>query len=74
MSKYICVDGIETLIELVDAPVIEIVRCKDCKYWWKENELCAEAHHTVDGVCGVDAKADDYCSYGERKEQEHENR
>lgn len=51
-------------IESHDRETITIVRCKDCEYWWKENEVCAEDHHVVDGVCGMDAKADDFCSYG----------
>ena len=37
----------------------ELVRCKDCKY-----------QGTID--CPMDEQyADDYCSYGERKEQKH---
>ena len=46
-----------------------LVRCKDCIY----NTL------NTDGVpelwCykhGIDIEEDDYCSYGEKKEQEHE--
>lgn len=56
-------EGIEMLIrEVPDADVVEVVRCKDCKY----SEL-------VNGglLCGAwDAKAvdpEDYCSDGERK-------
>ena len=50
------------------ADVVEVVRCRDCKYW---------GGVTYGYVCrnfsGIDAKscteADDYCSYGERREQ-----
>lgn len=42
---------------LPSADVVEVVRCKDCKYWWEENELCR--------VSGIEEKAGDYCSYGE---------
>ena len=45
----------------------EIVRCKDCKF--------NKAKDKDKGVCGLMVyvhNADDYCSYGERKEQEHE--
>ena len=49
----------------VDA--VEVVRCKDCKYW----------QESVDGVskwCPLlmdkETKADDFCSYGERREGE----
>lgn len=42
------------------APTIEIVRCRDCK-------------HFISDVCYHDlamnlSRADDFCSYGERKE------
>ena len=47
------------------ADVVEVVRCKDCK------------HYEFDGycktICGF-MLPDFYCSDGERKEQEHENR
>lgn len=42
------------------ADVVEVVRCKDCKYRdgtpGQPNILCAQMHE------------DDFCSYGERKE------
>ena len=49
------------------ADVVEVVRCKDCKYW---------GGITYGFVCrnfsGIDTKicmgADHYCSYGERKD------
>ena len=41
---------------------LDIVRCKECKHW-----------DTADGECYADRgiyfpKADDFCSYGERRE------
>ena len=49
---------------LVDA--VEVVRCKDCKYWQDNNggyphEECRWGH-------GETPDANDFCSYGERKE------
>ena len=48
----------------VDA--VEVVRCKDCKYRFKNNG------HSRDGCPIVDAKIwmddDDFCSHGERKD------
>lgn len=54
---------------LPSADVVEVVRCIDCKWYktnysWNGNEhmICAkEAYEPV-------RKADDYCSYGERKD------
>ena len=45
------------------ADVVELVRCKDCK-WWNGEQCLARKIEVVDVY--------DYCSYGERKEQEHE--
>ena len=48
------------------ADVVEVVRCKDCKW--------AEVHKRDNGVfceyneCGFEKN--DYCSYGERKDNE----
>ena len=47
-----------------DSDVVEVVRCKDCKYWQHEED--------VDFVCtrhyGYRTSMD-FCSYGERKEK-----
>ena len=58
-----------TLI-LREAPTVdavEVVRCKDCKYRFKNNG------HSRDGCPIVDAKIwmddDDFCSHGERKDE-----
>lgn len=45
-----------------DAPSIDIVRCKECRY--KDMEICPMHRLVVAGV----RKYDDYCSYGERRE------
>ena len=59
------IDAIVDSTPTVDA--VEVVRCKDCKHW-KE---------TVNGVptcqghgIAFITQAEDYCSYGERKEDE----
>ena len=60
--------GICTLI--VKAPTIEaepIVRCKDCKHW--------HDHETKWGDCyewGGYSQENDYCSWGERKDEVEE--
>ena len=56
-------DDARLLIE--DAPSIEIVRCKECK-WSKANgtyQWCGR----LDSTARI--TADDFCSYGERREQ-----
>ena len=63
------VDGIEDFMPeakawLNDAPSIDIVRCKECK--WRDNIGCA-----LEIVDDSDKpKDDDFCSYGERRTDE----
>jgi hypothetical protein len=54
------------------ADVVEVVRCKDCRY-------CEEAHYEEEGEkpyiklkckwSNYSHQPNDYCSYGERKEE-----
>ena len=49
--------------EIMVAPSIDIVRCKECKYW--HNKLCA----TWSQFRTIETEADDFCSYGSREER-----
>ena len=56
-----------------EAPAVDAVpvaRCKDCKHWWKVNELCTHQRHVHGTVCAHECKAMDYCSDGERRDSE----
>lgn len=60
-------DGV-ALEDASEVDVVEVVRCKDCKYCeWTSNRVPEEQtwwcykHYTETGY-------NDYCSYGERKE------
>ena len=48
----------EIIDDMPSADVVEVVRCKDCK-WWDGNDCKARDIDVVD--------VDDFCSYGERK-------
>ena len=48
----------------VDA--VEVVRCKDCKYWQDNND--GYPHGECRWGHGETPDANDFCSYGERKE------
>lgn len=75
MSKYIDVEWLKQNFNTVfwsqitktidSAPSIDIVRCGECKMWMSEH-LCQwwSRYGTVE------TDADDFCSYGERKESE----
>ena len=51
--------------EIYEAPSIDIVRCKECKHNWDGE--CTETNHLVNGMVAFDVLPDDFCSYGERK-------
>lgn len=63
------------------ADVVEVVRCKECGHFMEYSEGYKQAVDGADGDCYIRlfnsenrrfaaCKYDDYCSYGERKEQE----
>lgn len=45
------------------ADVVEVVRCKDCRYWNHETDLTYCSKKTWLGT-----DAEDFCSFGERRE------
>ena len=62
---------------LVPNDYIQIVRCKDCKYfepdlipmpYFEGDGACFHEHWTLEDV-GFEVKEIDFCSYGERKEE-----
>lgn len=60
-AKAICI-----LHDLPAADVVPVVWCKDCKYWQDNNdgyphEECRWGHEET-------PEANDFCSYGERKD------
>ena len=46
------------------ADAVGVVRCKDCKHYWKNNP-------TEVAVCLASPRDDAYCSEGERREDEN---
>ncbi len=46
------------------ADVVEVVRCKDCRYWVAEKKLCIN----INGLCTArDNSQDNFCSHGKRR-------
>ncbi len=43
----------------------ELIRCKDCKHYWKTMKICPNTGPHISDYC----KPDDYCSKAERKEE-----
>ena len=73
-------DLVDTFAEIPAADVMEVVRCRECKYWGDEaGELqrsdgvlfarCKVHNYLLDGRhTGWCPTENDFCSYGERKE------
>ena len=51
------------------------VRCEECKYSYDgvANLMCGRCGQNINGIRlgGVSVKAEHFCSYGERKDNEH---
>lgn len=72
------VDPLEAVADyLLDNDVAPVVRCKDCKHWHEETGWCnqhshfigakGEACHPWESADWKMLNADDFCSYGERR-------
>ena len=61
----------DAIVEVYDAPSIDIVRCQDCK-WFDSGKNDSEIWSMCTRHFGkyIDVNADDFCSYGCRKESE----
>ena len=55
--------------KLLSSDVVEVVRCKDCK--WYCQEVCCNSHIPIDDGATpcILTKPNDYCSYGERRSE-----
>ena len=54
--------------QTIDA--VPVVRCRECKHCDPENHHC---DHHMGTAAPLRRKPDDFCSYGERKDAEHEH-
>ncbi|MBR0085661.1 MAG: hypothetical protein IJL97_03830 [Lachnospiraceae bacterium] len=65
-------DGMRSVLMIPRADVVEVVRCKDCDFWNKDENIlggiCDEWSDFEDGLSRY-TSGDDYCSLGERKEK-----
>ncbi len=58
-----------TIDELPSADAVEVVRCRDCRYWQDNNG--GYPHDECRWGKDETPDADDYCSYGVRKDERH---
>lgn len=77
MSRWIDADALirygkrGTLVyweDIENAPSIDLVTCAECKHWAKSSFAGEYFCGCLEG--GIGGSADDFCSYGERKESE----
>ena len=73
-------DAIQCVKAIPAADVVEVVRCRECKYWGDEDgklqdsdgvlfARCKVHNYLIDGRhTGWCPTENDFCSYGERKE------
>ena len=54
---------------------VPVVRCKDCKYYDERYEDCNHPALWFEycSDCGLSMNPDDFCSYGERKDNERKD-
>ena len=63
-------DVIGRIKALPSADAVELVRCKDCR-WWNGNSETMHNNHLCRNWSkfgSINTSADDFCSYGERRE------
>ncbi len=65
---YIAPHYVRKILESLPSAEPEIIRCKDCKYW-REHKYAKETKRYIPfcGFNAINTKADDYCSYAERR-------
>ena len=77
-------EAIETCIKVLEdqttVDAVEVVRCKDCKHWHEETGWCNQHSHFIGAkgeACNPWESNDwktfdeeDFCSYGERKDND----
>lgn len=62
---------VRRLLSIPAADVAPVVRCKDCLFWERDIGFCHYHSRYYDGGASWDIfNEDDFCSYGERKEND----
>ena len=51
----------------IQAEMVAVVRCKECKYYREETGSCTAEHWDLSRVTFPHVEQNDYCSYGENK-------
>lgn len=71
-GRQVCIIcGLKTNYKQSTADVVEVVRCKDCK-WYQNLEIVDKVQTRCFNLAGLSrvCNPNDFCSYGERKDVE----
>ena len=60
----------KALIAFAETDVVQVVRCKDCRYWDECRIGKGLCEHPVNGITRDYTIGMDFCSYGERKDND----
>ena len=63
-------DAMLLIEDIPTADVVEVVRCKDCQCYEMDVEYYGGGHKDICRLFKRQTYHDDYCSYGERREQQ----
>ena len=66
-ADAVTMQGVKIINQFPAVDAVPVVRCRDCKHWHKETLFCDYMPYG-DARERVNWYADDFCSYGERKE------
>lgn len=60
----------DTIKNIPAADVVEVVRCKDCMWWYPREygSVIGRCENPYNGLATEYIEEDDFCSFGERKE------
>ena len=61
--------GRNTITDVPTVDAVEVVRCKDCKHYERFNNAC-HCHKADENGTPIFVREDDFCSYGERKDDD----
>jgi hypothetical protein len=71
------VPGLRKVIEDLESSRVEVVRCKDCRYYMESEhpertgiKFCYRLRDRDGERIGYNYSDDDFCSYGERKDDD----
>lgn len=69
-----CSNVLKMIHDVPTADVVEVVRCKDCKYY-RKNISCVGGLYNgcsewLNEGNEIEVREDDYCSFGERREDD----